>query len=185
LPQRHSLRRDMGFTAFVEGWALYAERLGMDMKLFEDPYNDFGRLLYEMWRSCRLVVDTGMHALGWSRDQAVTFMRANTALSELNIDREVDRYISWPGQACAYKLGELEIRRLRASAEKELANTFNVRAFHDALLCDGALPLDVLSTRMTKWIAARKSEMPIQKPSQSTPLNVPAAVSPPDARPAQ
>ena len=185
LPQRHSLRRDMGFTAFVEGWALYAERLGMDMKLFEDPYNDFGRLLYEMWRSCRLVVDTGMHALGWSRDQAVTFMRANTALSELNIDREVDRYISWPGQACAYKLGELEIRRLRASAEKELANTFNVRAFHDALLCDGALPLDVLSARMTKWIAARKSEMPIQKPGQSTPLNVPAAVSPPDAGPAQ
>ena len=185
LPQRHSLRRDMGFTAFVEGWALYAERLGMDMKLFDDPYNDFGRLLYEMWRSCRLVVDTGMHALGWSRDQAVMFMRANTALSELNIDREVDRYISWPGQACAYKLGELEIRRLRASAEKELANTFNVRAFHDALLCDGALPLDVLSARMTKWIAARKSEMPIQKPGQSTPLNVPAAVSPPDARPAQ
>ena len=185
LPQRHSVRRDMGFTAFVEGWALYAERLGMDMKLFDDPYNDFGRLLYEMWRSCRLVVDTGMHALGWSRDQAVAFMRANTALSELNIDREVDRYISWPGQACAYKLGELEIRRLRASAEKELANTFNVRAFHDALLCDGALPLDVLSARMTKWIAARKSEMPIQKPGQSTPLNVPAAVSPPDAGPAQ
>ena len=165
LPQRHSLRRDMGFTAFVEGWALYAERLGMDMKLFDDAYDDFGRLLYEMWRSCRLVVDTGMHALGWSRDQAVAFMRANTALSELNIDREVDRYISWPGQACAYKLGELEIRRLRASAEKELANTFNVRAFHDALLCDGALPLDVLSARMTKWIAARKSEMPVEKSS--------------------
>ena len=184
LPQRHSLRRDMGFTAFVEGWALYAERLGMDMKLFDDPYNDFGRLLYEMWRSCRLVVDTGMHALGWSRDQAVTFMRANTALSELNIDREVDRYISWPGQACAYKLGELEIRRLRASAEKELVNTFNVRAFHDALLCDGALPLDVLSARMTKWIAARKSEMPVEKSSAAqaekmntllTPVITPAA----------
>ena len=184
LPQRHSLRRDMGFTAFVEGWALYAERLGMDMKLFDDPYDDFGRLLYEMWRSCRLVVDTGMHALGWSRDQAVAFMRANTALSELNIDREVDRYISWPGQACAYKLGELEIRRLRASAEKELANTFNVRAFHDALLCDGALPLDVLSARMTKWIAARKSEMPVEKSSAAqaekmntllTPVITPAA----------
>ena len=184
LPQRHSLRRDMGFTAFVEGWALYAERLGMDMKLFDDPYNDFGRLLYEMWRSCRLVVDTGMHALSWSRDQAVTFMRANTALSELNIDREVDRYISWPGQACAYKLGELEIRRLRASAEKELANTFNVRAFHDALLCDGALPLDVLSARMTKWIAARKSEMPVEKSAAAkaenkntllTPVITPAA----------
>ena len=164
LPQRHSLRRDMGFTAFVEGWALYAERLGMEMKLFDDPYNDFGRLLYEMWRSCRLVVDTGMHALGWSRDQAVAFMRANTALSELNIDREVDRYISWPGQACAYKLGELEIRRLRALAQKELGNTFDLRAFHDAMLSDGALPLDVLGARMTKWIAARKSEMPLQKP---------------------
>ena len=184
LPQRHSLRRDMGFTAFVEGWALYAERLGMDMKLFDDPYDDFGRLLYEMWRSCRLVVDTGMHALGWSRDQAVAFMRANTALSELNIDREVDRYISWPGQACAYKLGELEIRRLRASAEKELANTFNVRAFHDALLCDGALPLDVLSARMTKWIAARKSEMSVEKSAAAqakkmntllTPVITPAA----------
>ena len=184
LPQRHSLRRDMGFTAFVEGWALYAERLGMDMKLFDDAYDDFGRLLYEMWRSCRLVVDTGMHALGWSRDQAVAFMRANTALSELNIDREVDRYISWPGQACAYKLGELEIRRLRASAEKELANTFNVRAFHDALLCDGALPLDVLSARMTKWIAARKSEMSVEKSASAqakkmntllTPVITPAA----------
>ena len=168
LPQRHSVRRDMGFTAFVEGWALYAERLGMDMKLFDDPYNDFGRLLYEMWRSCRLVVDTGMHALGWSREQAVAFMRANTALSELNIEREVDRYISWPGQACAYKLGELEIRRLRASAQKELANTFDVRAFHDALLCDGALPLDVLNARMTKWIAARKSEMPVENPTSQS-----------------
>ena len=183
LPQRHSLRRDMGFTAFVEGWALYAERLGMDMKLFEDPYNDFGRLLYEMWRSCRLVVDTGMHALGWSRDQAVMFMRANTALSELNIDREVDRYISWPGQACAYKLGELEIRRLRALAEKELANTFQLRAFHDALLRDGALPLDVLGLRMTQWIAARKSEMPVEKPAsakteQKNPLMTPAVTPP-------
>ena len=183
LPQRHILRRDMGFTAFVEGWALYAERLGIEMKLFDDPYNDFGRLLYEMWRSCRLVVDTGMHALGWSRDQAVTFMRANTALSELNIDREVDRYISWPGQACAYKLGELEIRRLRALAEKELANTFDLRAFHDALLRDGALPLDVLGVRMTQWIAARKSEMPVEKPAaakmeQKNPLTTPAITTP-------
>jgi uncharacterized protein (DUF885 family) len=183
LPQRHTLRRDMGFTAFVEGWALYAERLGIEMKLFDDPYNDFGRLLYEMWRSCRLVVDTGMHALGWSRDQAVAFMRANTALSELNIDREVDRYISWPGQACAYKLGELEIRRLRALAEQELANTFQLRAFHDALLRDGALPLDVLGVRMTQWIAARKSEMAVEKPAsakteQKNPLLAPALTPP-------
>ena len=178
LPQRHSLRRDMGFTAFVEGWALYAERLGIEMKLFDDPYNDFGRLLYEMWRSCRLVVDTGMHELGWSREQAVAFMRANTALSELNIDREVDRYISWPGQACAYKLGELEIRRLRALAQQELGNTFHLRAFHDALLSDGALPLDVLGARMTKWIAARKSEMPVEKSTTPTPVNNSPVIAP-------
>jgi uncharacterized protein (DUF885 family) len=157
LPQRHSIRRDMGFTAFVEGWALYAERLGIEMKMFDDPYNDFGRLLYEMWRSCRLVVDTGMHALGWSRDRAVEFMRSNTALSELNIEREIDRYISWPGQACGYKLGELEIRALRAAAEKELGAAFDLRAFHDAVLGDGALPLDVLHERMTKWIAQQKA----------------------------
>ena len=178
LPQRHSLRRDMGFTAFVEGWALYAERLGIEMKLFDDPYNDFGRLLYEMWRSCRLVVDTGMHELGWSREQAVAFMRANTALSELNIDREVDRYISWPGQACAYKLGELEIRRLRALAQQELGNTFHLRAFHDALLSDGALPLDVLGARMTRWIAARKSEMPVEKSTTPTPVNNSPVIAP-------
>ncbi|MCE9618718.1 MAG: DUF885 domain-containing protein [Planctomycetes bacterium] len=157
LPQRHTVRRDMGFTAFVEGWALYAERLGIEMKLFDDPYNDFGRLLYEMWRSCRLVVDTGMHSMGWSRDKAVAFMKSNTALSELNIEREIDRYISWPGQACAYKLGELEIRRLRSAAEKELGASFDLRAFHDAILGDGALPLDVLEARMTKWIAAKKA----------------------------
>ena len=180
LPQRHSLRRDMGFTAFVEGWALYAERLGIEMKLFDDPYNDFGRLLYEMWRSCRLVVDTGMHELGWSREKAVAFMRANTALSELNIDREVDRYISWPGQACAYKLGELEIRRLRALAQQELGNSFHLRAFHDALLSDGALPLDVLGARMTKWIAARKSEMPVEKSTSPTPANNSTVIAPTD-----
>jgi uncharacterized protein (DUF885 family) len=157
LPDRHPLRRDQGFNAFVEGWALYAERLGIEMGLYQDPYDDFGRLLYEMWRSCRLVVDTGMHALGWSRDRAIDFMKANTALSELNIEREVDRYIGWPGQACGYKLGELCIRRLRAKAEQRLGAAFDLRAFHDAVLGEGALPLAVLEARMERWIAARSN----------------------------
>jgi uncharacterized protein (DUF885 family) len=155
MPDRHPLRRDLFFTAFVEGWALYAERLGIEMGLFQEPYDDFGRLLYEMWRSCRLVVDTGMHALGWSRQQAIDFMKSNTALSELNIEREVDRYIGWPGQACAYKMGELCIRQLRQEAEARLGTRFDLRAFHDAVLGEGALPLLVLEERMRRWIDAQ------------------------------
>ncbi len=159
LPDRHPLRRDQGFNAFVEGWALYAERLGIEMGLYQDPYDDFGRLLYEMWRSCRLVVDTGMHALGWSRQQAIDFMKTNTALSELNIEREVDRYIGWPGQACGYKLGELCIRRLREKAERRLGAGFDLRAFHDAVLGEGSLPLAVLESRMDRWIEARANAL--------------------------
>jgi prolyl oligopeptidase len=134
------------------------------MGLFaDDPYSDFGRLLYEMWRSTRLVVDTGMHALGWSRERAIGYMQANTALSELNIVREVDRYIDWPGQACGYKIGELRIRAMRERAERELGTGFDVRAFHDELLGAGALPLDVLEARMDAWVrgrAAQKSQAP-------------------------
>jgi uncharacterized protein (DUF885 family) len=152
LPDRHPLRRDQGFNAFVEGWALYAERLGIEMGLYQDPYDD-------MWRSCRLVVDTGMHALGWSRQRAIDFMKANTALSELNIEREVDRYIGWPGQACGYKLGELCIRRLRERAEKRLGAAFDLRAFHDAVLGEGSLPLAVLEARMDRWIEARANAL--------------------------
>jgi len=144
-------RRDIDATAFVEGWALYCERLGISMGLYENPYDDFGRLLYEMWRACRLVVDTGMHAFGMSRADAIAFMQSNTALSRLNIEREIDRYIGWPGQACAYKIGELEIRRIRAKCEAKLAGRFDLRAFHDHLLGAGALPLDVLATRMDAW----------------------------------
>jgi uncharacterized protein (DUF885 family) len=129
------------------------------MGLYQDPYDDFGRLLYEMWRSCRLVVDTGMHALGWSRQRAIDFMKANTALSELNIEREVDRYIGWPGQACGYKLGELCIRRLRERAEKRLGAAFDLRAFHDAVLGEGSLPLAVLEARMDRWIEARANAL--------------------------
>ena len=144
-------RRNVDSTAFVEGWALYAERLGIAMGLYENPYDDFGRLLYEMWRACRLVVDTGMHSFGMSRAEAITFMEGNTALSKLNIAREIDRYIGWPGQACGYKIGELEIRRIRADCETRLSSRFDLRVFHDHLLCAGPLPLDVLRARMDAW----------------------------------
>ena len=144
-------RRDVDATAFVEGWALYAERLGISMGLYENPYDDFGRLLYEMWRACRLVVDTGMHAFGMSRDDAIAFLQRNTALSRLNIEREIDRYIGWPGQACGYKIGELEIRRIRSECEKRLGERFDLRAFHDHLLSAGPIPLNVLRTRMDAW----------------------------------
>jgi uncharacterized protein (DUF885 family) len=145
-------RRDWGFNAFGEGWALYAERLGREMGLYEDPYDDFGRLLYEMWRATRLVVDTGMHAFGWPRAEAIEFMLANTALSRLNITNEVDRYINWPGQACAYKIGELRIRELRARAERRLGPRFDLRAFHDVVLGAGSIPLTILEKRVDYWI---------------------------------
>jgi uncharacterized protein (DUF885 family) len=145
-------RRFVGFTAFVEGWGLYSERLGLEVGFYQDPYSDFGRLTYEMWRACRLVVDTGMHILGWSRQQAIDFMADNTALTLLNISNEVDRYISMPGQAVAYKTGELKIRELRSLATRELGSKFDVREFHDVLLRDGAVPLDVLETMIKNWI---------------------------------
>ena len=151
---RH-FRKGIDSTAFVEGWALYSERIGIDMGFFrDDPYADFGRLLYEMWRATRLVVDTGIHHLRWERRQAIDFMKANTALSELNIAREVDRYIAWPGQACAYKIGELCIRGLRQEAEAALKDRFDIRGFHDAVLGAGPLPLPLLETRVREWIAA-------------------------------
>ncbi len=149
-------RRYAGFTAFVEGWALYAERLGLEVGFYDDPYSDFGRLSYEMWRACRLVVDTGMHYLGWTRRQAVEFMQKNTALSLHNITSEVDRYISWPGQALAYKMGELKIRELRARAEAAMGDRFDIRRFHDAVLAAGAVPLDVLERNVDTFIQQGK-----------------------------
>ncbi len=147
-------RRFAGFTAFVEGWGLYAERLGREVGFYEDPYRDFGRLSYEMWRACRLVVDTGIHYLGWTRAQAIEFMAENTALSRHNIDSEVDRYIAWPGQAVAYKTGELKIRELRQQAEKTLGDQFDVRAFHDVVLGSGGVPLDVLEANVQAYLAS-------------------------------
>jgi uncharacterized protein (DUF885 family) len=152
-----NFRRFGGFTAFIEGWGLYAERLGLEVGFYQDPYSDFGRLTYEMWRACRLVVDTGMHYLGWTRQQAIDLMAENTALTLLNVANEVDRYIAMPGQALAYKTGELKIRELRSLAERELGANFDLRTFHDVLLRDGALPLDVLETTIKHWIAGQKT----------------------------
>lgn len=145
------------FTAFVEGWGLYSERLGLEIGLYDTPEKDMGRLSYEMWRACRLVVDTGIHAKGWSKQQAIAFMTDNSALSAANIEAEVNRYISWPGQALAYKLGELKIRELRALAAKELGPKFELAAFHDAVLGQGAVPLDVLENQIKDWIEAEKT----------------------------
>ena len=146
-----------GFTAYVEGWALYTEYLGEEMGLYDTPEKMMGRLSYEMWRACRLVVDTGIHAKGWDKGQAVAFMKRNSALSDANIDAEVNRYISWPGQALGYKLGEIKIRALRAEAEAALGSKFDLRRFHDAVLAQGAVPLTVLDSRIDGWIAVEKA----------------------------
>ena len=151
-----NFRKFTFFTSFVEGWGLYAERLGLETGFYTDLYSNFGRLSYEMWRACRLVVDTGMHALQWSRQQAIDFMAEYTSLSLLNVVNEIDRYISWPGQALAYKLGELKIRELRTKAEKELGNKFDVRLFHDAVLLNGSIPLDILEKNIMTFIQDNK-----------------------------
>ncbi|WP_348728094.1 DUF885 domain-containing protein [Rheinheimera texasensis] len=146
-------RRSFYTSAFGEGWGLYSEYLGLEVGFYTDPYSNFGRLTYEMWRACRLVVDTGMHTMGWSRQQAIDFLAQNTALSMHNVTTEVDRYISWPAQALSYKLGELTIKRLRQKAEKTLGEKFNVREFHDAVLSNGSVPLSVLEQQIDLYIA--------------------------------
>jgi uncharacterized protein (DUF885 family) len=148
-------RRHSSCTAFVEGWGLYAESLGGEMGFFEDPYSKFGQLTFEMWRAIRLVVDTGIHAKGWSRQQAIDLFRQNTGMSELEMGVEVDRYIVWPGQALAYKIGQLKFRELRTFAEGRLGERFDVRAFHDVVLEEGALPLRRLERRVRAWVDER------------------------------
>ena len=145
-------RKVLGYSAFGEGWGLYSEKLAIDMDIYENEYEHFGRLSYEMWRACRLVIDTGIHAKGWSRQQALDYLGDNTSLSQANIRAEVDRYISWPGQALAYKLGEMKILELRARAETELDDRFDIREFHDVVLGQGALPLDLLERVVNQYI---------------------------------
>jgi uncharacterized protein (DUF885 family) len=150
LPQ---FRRHAGYTAFVEGWALYAERLGKEVGHYQDPYSDYGRLENEMWRAIRLVIDTGVHEKHWSREQMVEYFHRYTAMDEPNIQSEVDRYIAWPGQALAYKLGQLEIIKLREDARQKLGDKFDIRSFHDEVLGNGALPLDILDSEVNSWIS--------------------------------
>ena len=145
-----------GFNAYVEGWALYAEQLGKEIGFYEDPVSDYGRLSSELFRAVRLVVDTGIHAKGWSRDQVVDFFRKTGAVDEPTIQSETDRYIAWPAQALSYKLGQLKFRELRARAQKELGPKFDIRAFHDEMLNGGTLPLDMLEARTNQWIESRK-----------------------------
>ncbi|RDV23941.1 DUF885 domain-containing protein [Alteromonas aestuariivivens] len=153
------VRQQTYISAFGEGWGLYSEFLGVEVGMYEDPYDDFGRLSYEMWRACRLVVDTGMHMFGWSRQQSLDFMLTNTALSEHNVRTEIDRYISWPAQALSYKIGEIQIKALRKQAEQELGSHFDVRRFHRAVLEHGSVPLFILKRNIETFIEAERQKV--------------------------
>ena len=139
-------------TAFVEGWGLYSEQLANEMNLYSDNIQQLGRLGNDAWRACRLVLDTGMHGMGWSRDQALKFFRENSPIEEVNSNIEIDRYIAWPGQACSYKIGQLRIQELRAKAESELGDKFDVRLFHDEVLCDGGITIPILEKKIESFI---------------------------------
>ena len=156
LPDIPAFRRFGEYNAFSEGWAFYAERLGKEVGFYRDPYSEYGRLENEMWRSVRLVVDTGVHSQHWTRQQMIDYFHKYTAMDDQNIDTEVDRYIAWPGQALAYKIGQMKILELRARAKRELGSKFDIRAFHDAVLGEGPLPLDILDQRITAWIAHQR-----------------------------
>jgi len=167
-PEGPPFRRGTSFSSFGEGWGLYTEWLGTVMGIYETPYEDFGRLTYEMWRASRLVIDTGLHQFGWTREQAMDYLRTNAPLSEHEITTEVERYIAWPAQALAYKLGELQIRRHRREAEERLGAKFDQRQFHDAILALGSVPLSVLEARMAQFIAAGGVNPPVVSRPVST-----------------
>lgn len=167
-PERPAFRRGTQFAAYGEGWGLYTEWLGTVMGIYETPYEDFGRLTYEMWRAARLVIDTGLHQFGWTREQAIEYLRTHAALSEHEVTTEIDRYIAWPGQALAYKLGEIQIRRHRREAEAALGATFDQREFHDAILEIGSVPLPVLEARMRRFIADGGVARPSARTSTAT-----------------
>jgi uncharacterized protein (DUF885 family) len=156
------------YTSYVEGWAFYSEHLGKDIGLYQDPYSDYGRLENETWRAIRLVIDTGVHSEGWTRDQMVQYFRDHSAMDEPSMQAEIDRYIAWPSQALAYKIGQLKILELRDRAQKALGDKFDIRAFHDQVIDSGALPLDVLEQRIDAWIAA-------QKPAAAGPATAPSS----------
>src|SRR5581483_8627658 len=156
LPQLPKFRRHGGNSGYVEGWALYAEELGKEVGFYQDPVSDYGRLSSELFRAVRLVVDTGIHAQGWSREQVVDFFRKSGAVDEPTLQSETDRYISWPAQALSYKLGQLKFRELRERAHKELGQRFDIRSFHDEMLNGGVLPLDLLEARTNRWIEQQK-----------------------------
>ncbi len=162
-PARPAFRRRTYFSGYGEGWGLYTEWLGTKLGLYETPYQEFGRQTFEMWRAARLVIDTGLHTMGWSRDQAIAYLESHTALSRRDIEVEVDRYISWPGQALAYKLGELKIRELRSKAEAELGSRFDQRPFHDTLLGMGSVPLPVMEAEMMAWLEREKAKVAVAK----------------------
>ena len=152
-------RKYAEFTAYSEGWAFYSEGLGKEVGFYQDPYSEYGRLENEMWRAVRLVVDTGVHYKHWSRDQMLDYFRQHTAMDEQNIVTEVDRYIAWPGQALAYKLGQMKIIELRERARSRLGERFDIRAFHDTVLAQGPVPLDVLEKRMDQWVGSQRSSI--------------------------
>lgn len=150
-------RKNMGPTAFVEGWGLYAESLGLELGMYQDPYSKYGQLTYEIWRAMRLVVDTGLHAKGWSRDQVIQYMKDNSPISEQQIINETDRYIADPGQALAYKIGELKFKDLRKKSQVQLGDKFSLRDFHDQLLNAGALPLDIIEKKILTWLQTKSA----------------------------
>ncbi|MFM7774847.1 MAG: DUF885 domain-containing protein, partial [Candidatus Kapaibacterium sp.] len=159
MPEQPWFRRQFGTTAFVEGWALYAERLGYEMGMYGDPLQEYGALGFEMWRACRLVVDVGMHMKNWTREEAIAFMRKNIPNSETDIANEIDRYIADPGQACAYKIGQLVILDLRSRAEKALGSAFRLERFHDEVLREGGIPLQMLQKNVSAWIESERNRM--------------------------